>query len=108
MEYVSTIALDLPYASAVRMVSDALTAQGFSVLTRVDVRAAVLAGTGEEMEEYVLLGACHPRLTRRALDTSREFGFLSLCNVVVRDDTKGGSLVDTLDPAVMVAISDHP
>ena len=108
MDYSRTITLDLPYADAVPRVKEALAEQGFGVLTEIDVRATMREKLGEEMEEYVILGACNPQLAHRALGVDREIGVLLPCNVVVRAAPDGRTVVQALDPAVMVTVPELP
>jgi uncharacterized protein (DUF302 family) len=61
------------------------------------------AKLGEEMEDYVILGACNPQLAHRALGVDRSIGVLLPCNVVVRS-ADGGSTVEVLNPQVMVSV----
>jgi uncharacterized protein (DUF302 family) len=102
----SEIRLDLPYADAVTRVREALGAEGFGVLTEIDVKATMAAKLGVEFEDYVILGACNPALAHRALEVDRSVGLLLPCTVTVRADADGaGSIVDVLDPQVMVAMT---
>jgi uncharacterized protein (DUF302 family) len=103
MKYFETVRLDLPYDQAVGRVREALAEQGFGVLTEIDVRATMQAKLGEEMEDYVILGACNPQLAHRALGVDRSIGVLLPCNGVVRS-ADGGSTVEVLDPQVMVSV----
>ena len=99
-----TITLDLPFAEAVEKVRAALQDQGFGVLTEIDVTATLRAKLGEQMEDYVILGACNPPLAHRALEVDRSLGLLLPCNVVLRA-TDEGSLVEIVDPEVLVAVT---
>ena len=56
MTYGDSVRLDLPHEKAVQSVRDALSEQGFGVLTEIDVRETLKAKLGEEMEDYVILG----------------------------------------------------
>jgi uncharacterized protein (DUF302 family) len=96
-----------PFAETVERVRAALKDQGFGVLTEIDVRATLRDKLGEEMEDYLILGACNPPLAHRALGIDREIGLLLPCNVVVRSDG-GDTVVEALDPQVMVAVSGQP
>lgn len=107
MDYARTITLDLPYDQAVPQVKEAFAGQGFGTLTEIDVRATLKSKLGEDMEEYLILGACNPQLAHRALDVEREIGLLLPCNVVVRALPEGGTLVQALDPGVMVAVPER-
>jgi len=104
MSYGMTVTLDLPFADAVQQVRTALQDQGFGVLTEIDVTATLKAKLGEQMEDYLILGACNPPLAHRALGVDRSIGLLLPCNVVVRG-TDSGTLVEIADPAMMVTVA---
>jgi uncharacterized protein (DUF302 family) len=104
VSYGTQITLDAPFADAVTRVREALAAQGFGVLTEIDVAATMRARLGEEMEDYVILGACNPPFAHQALEIDRSIGLLLPCNVVVRAES-GGTLVEALDPQVMVTLT---
>lgn len=103
MTYAKTITLDLPYDEAVPAVKEAFKAQGFGTLTEIDVRATLKEKLGQEMEPYVILGACNPQLAHRALEIEPEIGLLLPCNVVVRSDG-ARSVVQALDPKVIAEV----
>lgn len=103
MTYVRSITLDLPYGDAVTRTREALAEQGFGVLTEIDVQATLKDKLGQDMEPYVILGACNPELAHRALEIDREIGALLPCNVVVREQD-GGSTVLILDPQIMATL----
>ncbi|HZD73595.1 MAG TPA: DUF302 domain-containing protein [Actinomycetota bacterium] len=107
MDYGMTVRLRAPFAETVERVRAALKDQGFGVLTEIDVRATVRDKLGEEMEDYLILGACNPPLAHRALEVDRRIGLLLPCNVVVRADGDQ-SVVEALDPQVMVGVSGQP
>lgn len=107
MDYGITVRTSAPFAEVVARVRDALKAQGFGVLTEIDVQATLRDRLGEEMEDYLILGACNPPLAHRALTADRKIGLLLPCNVVVR--TAGGqTIVEALDPQVMVEVTGEP
>jgi uncharacterized protein (DUF302 family) len=107
MSYGTSVTLDMPFADAVGRVRAALAEQGFGVLTEIDVTATMRAKLGEEMEDYVILGACRPPSARQALAVDRSIGLLLPCNVVVRSDGPG-TVVEALDPQVMVTLTGRP
>jgi uncharacterized protein (DUF302 family) len=81
-------------------VLSALKAQGFGVLTEIDVQKTMQEKIGAEYEPYLILGACNPQLANRALTADRSLGLLLPCNVVLRQ--VGGDVeVSILDPEMM-------
>ena len=107
MSYGTSVTLDIPFSDAVGRVRAALAEQGFGVLTEIDVTATLRARLGEQMEDYVILGACNPPAAHQALGIDRSIGLLLPCNVVVRA-TADGALVEALDPQVMVTLTGQP
>ena len=106
--YGRTVEVDAPFVEAVRHVRDALADQGFGVLSEIDVRATLKAKLDADMEPYLILGACNPPLAHRALEVDRSIGLLLPCNVVVRGNREGGTLVQALAPRLMVELSGLP
>jgi uncharacterized protein (DUF302 family) len=104
VSYGTQVTLDAPFAETVTRVRAALAAQGFGVLTEIDVTATLKAKLGEQMEDYVILGACNPPFAHQALGIDRGIGLLLPCNVVVRA-AAGGTVVEALDPQVMVTLT---
>ena len=81
----------------------ALKAQGFGVLTEIDVQKTMQEKIGAEYEPYLILGACNPVLANRALTADRSIGLLLPCNVVIRQ--VGGEVeVSILDPEMMFSV----
>ncbi|ORA14739.1 DUF302 domain-containing protein [Mycobacterium asiaticum] len=99
------------FDDAVDQTTAALAAQGFGVLTRIDVKATLKQKIGEDMEDYLILGACNPSLAHRALVVDRQIGQLLPCNVVLRSDPSAGQdavIVEAMDPQLMVRVMDEP
>jgi uncharacterized protein (DUF302 family) len=107
MSYGNTTTVNAPFADTVQRLRDELKAEGFGVLTEIDVTSTLREKLGEQMEDYVILGACNPPLAHQALELDRRIGLLLPCNVVVRaGDT--ATIVEALDPQVMVSVSENP
>ncbi|OMC21422.1 DUF302 domain-containing protein [Mycobacterium colombiense] len=100
--------LHTSFEDAVDRTTKALADQGFGVLTTIDVKATLKEKLGEDMENYLILGACNPTLAHRALGIHRQIGQLLPCNVVVRSDPAGDAdavLVEAMDPQLMVKVT---
>ena len=107
MDYGITVRTHIPFAEAAARVRQALKAQGFGVLTEIDVQATLRDKLGQDMEDYLILGACNPPLAHRALDADRKIGLLLPCNVVVR--TAGAqTIIEALNPQVMAEVAGQP
>jgi uncharacterized protein (DUF302 family) len=100
-----SVTLERPYGDVVPQVRQALAAQGFGVLTEIDVRATMRAKLGIEVPDQVILGACRPELAHRALDAAPSVAALLPCNVTVRT-ADGRTVVEMIDPAVMSSLED--
>jgi uncharacterized protein (DUF302 family) len=101
------VRLDAPYEEAMERVTVALKAEGFGVLTEIDVKATMKKKLDAEFRKYAILGACNPPLAHRALSTELEIGLLLPCNVIVYEED-GGSVVSIVDPISMLGVVDSP
>lgn len=81
--YGFTQVVALPFVQAVTKVKETFSLQGFGVLSEIDVQAKMKEKVGADMEPYLILGMCHPKLAHRALQIETEIGLLLPCNVIV-------------------------
>lgn len=99
------VRLDTSLESAVERVTEALRAHGFGVLTKIDVRQTLAEKLGVAFRDYLILGACNPKLAHRSLSASAEVGLLLPCNVTLEDTSEHGIVVRIADPRVMLEAS---
>jgi uncharacterized protein (DUF302 family) len=96
----------LSYDDVLAKLPDLLKAEGFGVLTRIDVKATLKEKLGVDFKRYQILGACNPKFAHQALSTDESVGVLLPCNVVVYDKDGGGTMVRAIDPIQTMAAAD--
>jgi len=92
--------------AAIERVTDALKAEGFGVLTRIDVHETLKKKIGVDFRPYVILGACNPQLAHKALSARGDVGMMLPCNVTVEATGEHGCLVRIADPEMMMTVGD--
>ena len=103
-----SVRLDVGLDEALQRTRTALADQGFGILTEIDVAATLQAKLGVEVAPQVILGACNAPLAREGLRIEPDLGLLLPCNVVVRVDQDGTTLVSALDPELLVTVPGRP
>ena len=103
--YTLAATLDRPYEETVQAVRRALDAQGFGVLTEIDLRATLKKKLDVDVAPQIILGACRPQLAYEAMQTDPSLATVLPCNVVVRAIDDDTTMVEAFDPDVMMGLS---
>lgn len=105
MSYALTTTVEQPYEQTVARVREALAEQGFGILTEIDIRATLREKLDVDVPPQVILGACRPPLAHAALQAEPSIGLLLPCNVVVRAIDESTTLVEAVNPELMVELT---
>ena len=96
------VTLQVAYEQALEHVGAALKAEGFGILTKIDVKATLKEKIGEDFRQYAILGVCNPPLAHRALLADPTVGLMLPCNVTVEEKTETQSIVRIANPETML------
>ena len=104
MTYYYSKTVDGPFDDVVAATREALSQEGFGVITEIDIQKTLKEKIGADFRPYLILGACNPALAHEALQLEDKVGTMLPCNVVVQQ-TGEGIEVAAIDPvASMQAI----
>ena len=110
MSYTYTAVVPLSWKDAVEKTRAALATQGFGILSEIDVRATFAGKLGEDAAEalgdYVILGACNPKMALEAIGMEPRVGAMLPCNVILRE-VPGGVEVSAIDPVASMQAIDN-
>ena len=106
--YVFGKTVEMKYEQALERVTQELTKEGFGVLTEIDVAATLKKKLDKDIPPYKILGACNPQFAHQALEAEPQIGALLPCNVVVRNDLAGKTIVEIMDPLAVLQLTGRP
>jgi len=98
--YGITVQTELSVEEAEQRVREALAAEGFGILTEIDIAAVLDEKIGVKRPPYKILGACNPKLANQALGAEIEIGLLLPCNVIIYEED-GATVVGAMEPRTM-------
>ena len=96
-----TVAMDFDQVLA--RLPEALKAEGFGVLTRIDVKETLKQKIGVDFRRYQILGACNPQYAYQALNAELSIGAMLPCSIAVWEDGAGKTTVNAVDPLQTIA-----
>ena len=103
-QYGLSVTLPVSFDTAVADTAAALKAEGFGVLTSIDVQQTLKTKLNRDFRKYVILGACNPALADRALQAELEIGLLLPCNVIVYETAAEQSVVAAMAPLAALGV----
>lgn len=103
MSYYFAKRVEGSFDEVIGRVTEVLQAEGFGVLTRIDVKETLKKKLNVEFRPYMILGACNPPFAYRALQTEEKIGLMMPCNVVVQETNDGSVEVSAVDPVASMA-----
>lgn len=104
--YAMKVRVSHPYAKALETTRRELSAEGFGILTEINVTETLRKKLDVAFRPYVILGACNPPLAHKALSEELDVGLLLPCNVIVyEDDDPTQSIVAAIDPVTQLEVT---
>lgn len=103
--YATAVTADQPFEATVEAARAALAERGFGVLTEIDVQATLKAKLGVDTEPCLILGACNPAMAHAGLQAEPSLAVLLPCNVVIRSNGAGSTVVEAINPATLVTLT---
>lgn len=108
VKYAFGKSVSLSHEQALARVTEELAKEDFGVLTEIDVAATLKKKLGKDIPPYRILGACNPQFAHRALEAEPQIGALLPCNVVVRNDAAGKTIVEIMDSLAVLGLVGRP
>jgi uncharacterized protein (DUF302 family) len=99
MEYYFSKTIALSFDNAIQKVTEALKAEGFGILTEIDIKATLKKKLDVDFYNYKILGACNPPFAYKALQAEDKIGTMLPCNVIVQEKVAGKVEVSAVDPS---------
>ena len=108
MTYYFSKIVDDSFEDAIERVTEALSGEGFGVLTTIDVSATLKKKLDVDFQRYTILGACNPGYAHKALLAEDKIGTMLPCNVIVQETTDGKTEVAAVDPMASMMAIENP
>jgi uncharacterized protein (DUF302 family) len=99
MEYYFSKTVSGSFDNAIQKVTESLKAEGFGILTEIDIKATLKKKLDVDFYNYKILGACNPPFAYKALLAEDKIGTMLPCNVIVQEKVAGQVEVSAVDPS---------
>ena len=101
-DYYLSKTLDATFEETVARVIEGLKAEGFGILTEIDVQETLKRKLNVDFRRYTILGACNPPVAYQALQAERNIGLMLPCNVIVQEASVGKTEVAAVNPLILM------
>jgi uncharacterized protein (DUF302 family) len=108
MSYYMSATVTAPFEEVISRVTEALSTEGFGVLTEIDVKATMKKKLDVDFRNYRILGACNPPFAHKALEAEDKIGTMLPCNVIVQEREPGVVEIAAVDPVSSMQAVDNP
>ncbi len=108
MTYYHARTVEMPFQEAVERTIASLQAEGFGVLSDIDVAVTLKKKIGVDFRPYRILGACNPQMAHRALQAEDKIGTMLPCNVIVQELAPERSEIAAVDPVASMQAVQNP
>ena len=105
--YFNTTVKEQDFGKAIDQVTEALKEEGFGVLTTIDVKATLKKKLDEDVNPYMILGACNPHFAHQAMQKENKIGVFLPCNVILQQHDNGEIEVSAVDPIASMTAVDN-
>ncbi len=102
MDYYYQTEVDFTVDEAVEKITEYMKTYGFGILTHIDVQKTLHDKIGAEIKPYRILGACNPNFANEVISKENNVGLMLPCNIVVREDEEGKTIIATINPEATV------
>ncbi|HDO06384.1 MAG TPA: DUF302 domain-containing protein [Bacteroidetes bacterium] len=105
--YFKRILENKTFDEAVEVIREALKAEGFGIVSDLDMRGTLKNKIDVDIRNYRILGACNPSFAYRSLQSEPAIGTLLPCNVVVQELGEDRIEIDIIDPLVAMQVVEN-
>jgi uncharacterized protein (DUF302 family) len=108
MEYNFNTILNKGFDETIAKTTEALKAEGFGVISQIDMQAKLKEKLGVNFKHYTILGACNPAFAYKALQAEEKIGTMLPCNIIIIDKENGTTEVAAINPVASMMAIENP
>ncbi len=105
-KYWYTKETSMKFNDAVSKLKSTLSEEWFWVLTQIDIKSTIKEKLWEDLDDYIILWACNPKIAYEALQKEKEIWLLLPCNVIIYNNNWKIFISSILPTVAMDSIND--